>query len=265
MKTGTASQWSPEPEGNGYCGFAVEAAPAECRMNAGSPAGDPRGPFARSDQRYCRIELFEFLGGAKCLMRIRGIRTPGVGLLATPYCCADASVQPETVVPWTLRQMSPWFHASVSRGQRRKHGGRRRREVVAGRFRYRWQVTAIEAGSWPRSVARHFHEVVRATLLIVLICGAVTLLSAGRLNAQVFDVTNGNSSGPGSLAQAVSDANASGAAAIIRIDVPAVSLAREVEPLNAMLWTTTVGSSQITLPLSSGYSDIVSFGPNALQ
>src|SRR6266851_3324069 len=156
-------------------------------------------------------------------------------------------------------------HASLSPGQRCKHGRRRRREVVAGRFRYRWQVTAIEAGSWPRSVARHFREVVRATLLIVLICGAVTLLSAGRLNAQVFDVTNGNSSGPGSLAQAVSDANASGAAAIIRIDVPAVSLAREVELLNAMKWTTTVGSSQITLPLSSGYPDIVSFGPNALQ
>jgi hypothetical protein len=37
MKTGAASQWSPEPEGNGYCGFAVEAAAAECRMNAGSP------------------------------------------------------------------------------------------------------------------------------------------------------------------------------------------------------------------------------------
>ncbi len=36
MKTGTASQWSPEPEWNGYSGFAVEAAAAECRMNAKS-------------------------------------------------------------------------------------------------------------------------------------------------------------------------------------------------------------------------------------
>ena len=34
MKTGAASQWSPEPEGNGDSRLAVEAAAAECRMNA---------------------------------------------------------------------------------------------------------------------------------------------------------------------------------------------------------------------------------------
>ena len=35
MKTGAASQWSPEPEGNGNRRFVIEAAAAECRMNAG--------------------------------------------------------------------------------------------------------------------------------------------------------------------------------------------------------------------------------------
>ncbi len=36
---------------------------------------------------------------------------------------------------------------------------------MAGRFRYRWQVTAIEAGSWPRSVAGRVSPTVGARLL----------------------------------------------------------------------------------------------------
>jgi hypothetical protein len=101
---------------------------------------------------------------------------------------------------------------------------------VAGRFRLRWRLTAADRADRSGSVAGRVREIARAMLLILLICGATTLLSAERLNAQVFDVTNGNSSGPGSLAQAVSDANASGAAAIIRIDVPAITLDRILEP-----------------------------------
>jgi hypothetical protein len=37
MKIGTASQRSPEPEGNGNRRFVIEAAAAECRMNTERP------------------------------------------------------------------------------------------------------------------------------------------------------------------------------------------------------------------------------------
>jgi autotransporter-associated beta strand protein len=128
---------------------------------------------------------------------------------------------------------------------------------------YLLRSTTTEAGS--RSVTGRFCQIAPTTLLPVLIFGAVTLLSTERVNAQqVFDVTNGNASGPGSLAQAVGDANASGAAATIRIDVPAVNLAHTLGPLNAVQLTTTVGGSQIVLPSSSGDPAVVLFGPGAL-
>jgi autotransporter-associated beta strand protein len=139
------------------------------------------------------------------------------------------------------------------------------REAVVLRFRDRWRVKLTGAGNGSRSIAGCVGTLARAALFTVLIWTAVMLSSAQRLNAQVFDVTNGNSSGLGSLAQAVSDANASGAAATIRIDVPAVNLARILDPLNAIQLTTTVGSSQIILPSSSGDPAVISFGLNASQ
>jgi autotransporter-associated beta strand protein len=130
------------------------------------------------------------------------------------------------------------------------------------RIRDRWRVKAFADVSCLNGVVC---KIARAAPLVVLICGLVTISSAGRLNAQVFDVTNGNASGPGSLAQALSDANASGAAATIQIDVTTVNLSRILEPVNSTQLTTTVGGSQIILPSSSGDPAVVSFAPNASQ
>jgi uncharacterized protein with beta-barrel porin domain len=79
-------------------------------------------------------------------------------------------------------------------------------------------------------------------------------------NAQVFDVTNGNASGAGSLPQAVFDANASGAPSSIQIEVPTVNLSNSLLILNQTQFLTTVGSSQINLSASSGDPNLVMFG-----
>jgi hypothetical protein len=86
------------------------------------------------------------------------------------------------------------------------------------------------------------------------------LLVPGQARAQFFDVTNGNASGSGSLAKAISDANASGAAATIRIDVPSISLGSQFSLANTTQLVSTVGGSQITLSPSSGFNDFFSMG-----
>jgi len=100
--------------------------------------------------------------------------------------------------------------------------------------------------------AERVRKIVRAIHRFVLIGGAIALFLPGRLNAQVFDVTNGNTSGPGSLAQAVSDANAFGLPATIQIGVPTINLQNSLEPVHDLQLNTTVGGSQIILPSSSG-------------
>jgi hypothetical protein len=86
---------------------------------------------------------------------------------------------------------------------------------------------------------------------------AATLAAAcAQSQAQVFDVINGNASGPGWLKQAVIDANASGQPATIQIDVPSINLgSHELQLLNSASLTTTVGTSQIVLPSTPATGD----------
>jgi len=90
------------------------------------------------------------------------------------------------------------------------------------------------------------------------------MLSGGNALAQ-FVVTNTNTSGAGSLAQAVTDANNSGAQATIQINPTAITVASPLAILNSVTLVTGGTSSQVTTPSNSGFPNLIGFINQAAQ